>query len=64
MTLEYSIDGRTTKYRNYGNNGDWKRVLLFAKGLRLQKFYRIGKWFRKSKRLIWKEIQALMQRTP
>jgi len=49
------------KYRENGNNGDWRHVLLFAKGLRLQKFYRIGKWFKKSKKQIWKEIQEIMQ---
>jgi len=49
------------KYRDSGNNGAWRHVLLFAKGLRLQKFYRIGKWFKKSKKQIWKEIQAIMQ---
>ena len=55
---KYKNDGG---YRNKENNGDWKKVLLFRQGLRLNKFYQIGKWFKKSKAQLWKEIQSMMR---
>jgi hypothetical protein len=55
-------------------NGDWyfnyftkyrysEEVILFQKGIRMQKFYQIGRWYAKGrgKGVIWGEIQAYMK---
>jgi hypothetical protein len=33
------------------------KVVLFQKGLRMQKFYQIGEWYRKSKGELWLEVR-------
>ena len=37
------------------------RVILFQKGTGIAKFYQIGKWFNKSKKLIWENIKTYMR---
>jgi hypothetical protein len=44
-------------YFKYFTKYGYKDVILFEKGLRLQKFYKIGEWFSKSKAELWKEIK-------
>jgi hypothetical protein len=46
-----------------GKSWDWTTVVLFQKGLRIQKFYTIGQWFAKGrgKGKLWKEIQQEMK---
>ena len=48
----YDPDG----FLDYFTKRHRKDVILFQKGLRLQKFYQIGKWFRKKKSKIWKDF--------
>jgi hypothetical protein len=45
------------------NDGDWnwRTVLLFEQGLGLHKFYQIGKWFKKPKTQLWKEIRVIAE---
>ena len=56
------------------NNGYWRfnyftkygkkyffEVILFEKGTGLQKFYEIGRWFRKPQEQIWEDIKAFMR---
>jgi hypothetical protein len=38
-----------------------KNVILFRKGLRIQKFYEIGKWYRKPKNVLWQEAIDCMR---
>jgi len=42
--------------------GHPEKVILFQKGMRMQKFYGIGKWFRKPKKRLWEEIKEYMRR--
>ena len=39
-------------FTGYGRTND---MVLFRKDLRIQKFYTIGKWYRKPKRVLWQE---------
>jgi hypothetical protein len=51
----YSYFDYFTKY------GYSDKVILFQKGIRIQKFYQIGRWFSKTKKQIWEEIKAYMR---
>ena len=42
--------------------GHPEKVILFQKGMRMQKFYGIGKWFKKPKKQLWEEIKEYMRR--
>jgi hypothetical protein len=45
------------KYFNYFTKyGYENKVILFQKGLYVQKFYQIGKWYRTTKKELWAEI--------
>ena len=47
-------------FTKYGKK--WKdRVILFKRKTGLQKFCQIGKWFKKTKKQIWKEVRAFMK---
>jgi hypothetical protein len=48
-------------YFNYFTKcGFSKDVILFQKGIRLHKYYQIGKWFNKSKKLIWEDFKVYL----
>jgi len=49
------------QYFEYFTKRNRNGVILFQKGLKLQKLYRIGKWFTNGKCALWKEIKAIMR---
>jgi hypothetical protein len=58
---DYRVDRRKLwdgcKYFNYFTKYGYEhKVILFQKGLYVQKFYQIGKWYRKTKKELWAEI--------
>jgi hypothetical protein len=58
---DYHVDRRELwngyKYFNYFTKYGYEhKVILFQKGLYVQKFYQIGKWYRKTKKELWAEI--------
>ena len=50
----YDGYGRFNYFAKYGEKYFFK-VILFRKNTGLQKFYQIGKWFGKNKKMIWEE---------
>ena len=54
--IDYRLLWDGYRYFNYFTKfGYSNKVILFRKDIGLQKFYQIGKWFRMSKKQIWKD---------
>lgn len=49
------------RYFEYFTKRNRKDVILFKRGLRIQKFYEIGHWFYKPKKQIWQDVIAYMR---
>ena len=54
----YNADGYIDYFTKYGHS---HKVILFQKRWRIQKFYQIGKWFRKSKEELWEDVKSYMR---
>jgi len=51
-----------TYFNYFTKDGYEDEVILFKKGTGIQKFYEIGKWFKKGKAEIWEEIREYMRK--
>ena len=59
--IDYSpVDDGEAYFDYFTEYGDYdKDIILFRKELRIQRFYTIGKWYRKPKRVLWQEAIRL-----